>query len=509
MKAANKANHSSWPSSKWPWLGIFVVAVALRVWGIYVQSISMDEWFEINLAHHSVQRILHEGDGFPPFYNVTLHNITKLFGDGGARWFSVVLSLLSIPVVASMGRQLGGKEAGFWAAALIAIMPLNIWHAQESRAYSLMLFASALCLLFMTRLVDDVNNRRDWFCFAASVTLGIYSHYFFVFLPIALGCIILWRHGLRGLLPLCVTAAGVIVASMPMLIYLRSDLEMQMAWPDKSNFGIASLGYTYFSYLSGYTLGPSTRELHELPVSDALMSVLPWLAVGTLACLLLFAGTAKPLARTKYLLVILVAPIAVGLVGHLTQVGYHGRYVSWGHLALAACFGLWMAERARPKLSWLGLGILLLLFVTAITNRQLDDRYRNADIRDVAHWLAESPPQPIVVVSGYMAPVLRYYLADEWDAEVTGALECYSSADWNIWRVHNAVPYGDRPSAFRELLQRFPAGTNIWFLYTRSFHEDANGELFSILERSGQLKSVHQFAGAKLYVCTIGAAGQI
>ncbi len=502
MEPVGKSNERVPP---WLWAAVLLVAFAVRAWGVSDQCLTMDEWYEINLAHQSVDRILHEGDGFPPLYNLLLSGVISIFGDAGGRWMSVLFSMLAVPVVGKIGHLLGGRSAGVWSASILAIMPLNVWHAQEARAYSLMLLASALALLFAMKLAQDSSSRRDWFWFGASVALGINSHYFFVFFPIVLGLTILACQGNQVWRPLLLTAIGVAVACIPLFLFIHSDFATQVAWPDKSSFGMASLGYTYISLLLSYTLGPSLRELHEVAINDAAMKILPFVVVGGLSALLIWLGADHPFRRTKPLWGLLVAPVAVGLVCNLGNVGYHGRYVCWCHLAVAVAFGIAMAHRIRPALSWSGVTILGLIFLTAIGNRQLSPRYRNEEANKAAARMLKSDPIPVIVISGYMATALRYYLDEDWTNDEQELTTRYHSDEWQLWRISHFVSPDDRLEAMREVLKEIPRESEIWLVYARPFHEDPTGKLFQMIDEHSSLKLVERFAGVDLYSVTLGS----
>ena len=84
------------------------------------------------------------------------------------------------------------------------------------------------------------------------------------------------------------------LGSLPLLALIGPDLALQAGYPGQTGFGVAQWGYTYFSFLSGFTLGPSMRDLHTLSAVDAARQSLPWLAVlGLVAGPLAYRGLSR------------------------------------------------------------------------------------------------------------------------------------------------------------------------------------------------------------------------
>lgn len=484
----------------WRWWLVLLIALAVRGWGLDSQSLTMDEWFELDLAHHPVQRIVSEGDGFPPLYNLTLKAVIGLFGDPAARWLSVAFSMLALPLIMDIGRRLGNQQTGWIAGAIYAVMPISVWHGQQARAYALMILAAAISLWFVVRILDGGSAaKKNWWGLASGLTLGMYSHYFFVFCALYLMSVLVFCLGRQCLRPLAVTGMLVVVACWPWLYFLPPDMAAQLSWPATSGLSVAKLGYTYFSLISGYTLGPSLRELHTLPVTEAFRSVLPWLLTTAVGICLLLAGADAPLRRGRWMIFLLTAPLIVGLTGTISGVGFLSRHVAWCSLPLAVCLALWCSHIRWPRLTGSGGVVLLLLCAVAIFNRQTVDTYRNAAINEVAVWLEQSPPRPTIVVSGYMAPVLGYYLADDWDSDYGPEIERSFSGDWTLWRLgHRSLP-DERRARFSLVLNQISPGLDVWLVYSRAFHEDNGGHLLAEFKKRCRGQLVAEFAGARVY----------
>jgi len=108
------------------------------------------------------------------------------------RLFSALASAATIPLVYLLGRAFGPPATGLAAALLFALMPMQLFYAQEVRTYALLplFFATALLgLLHFTRTATAQDRTGGWQglpLFTISALLLIYSHATSVFTVAAL-----------------------------------------------------------------------------------------------------------------------------------------------------------------------------------------------------------------------------------------------------------------------------------------------------------------------------------
>ncbi|NEO29137.1 MAG: phospholipid carrier-dependent glycosyltransferase [Symploca sp. SIO3C6] len=117
----------------------------------------------------------------------------QIFGNSivTIRALSAVISLLAIPCVYWLCRELFNSSVTAWVgAAIISISPFHVLYGQEAREYSLwtvtILFSCA-ALLRAKRL----NNWSSWVIYGLSVALGLYAHPFSGFVLLGHGIYIL------------------------------------------------------------------------------------------------------------------------------------------------------------------------------------------------------------------------------------------------------------------------------------------------------------------------------
>ncbi|MFZ3213482.1 MAG: glycosyltransferase family 39 protein [Terriglobales bacterium] len=103
------------------------------------------------------------------------------------RSLSVLFGLAAIPVVYALGARLFRPRAGLLAALLLAVNAFHVRYSQEARAYTLLVFLSALCSWLFVRAIEEPRTRNWWLYTAASVLL-VYAHFY--------GLLVVVAHGL-------------------------------------------------------------------------------------------------------------------------------------------------------------------------------------------------------------------------------------------------------------------------------------------------------------------------
>ena len=467
------------------------LGLALRAWGVDGQSLSMDEVWELQNAARGLKEIARTADGFPPLYNLLLHGWLDLFRDGlAARWLSVLLGVVSIHFGWLLGRRIGGEAVGLWTALLLAVSPLHIWYSQEGRAYALYFLLATAALWALLRALES-DSLRDWRLYAATAAVGMYTHYYFAVVALVGGMLVLHQRRSGPELAKPIAAySGLAALCLPLLWLLPTDLNLQAgpAYASQTRFGIDALVFTYVSIITGYTLGPSLRDLHTMRTAEAFAGFLPWLALMAPPLAILSYHGWRVLERwaLERLLLLISAPVAItGVLGLLAGTGYNVRYVAWVAVPVAILLAAGTTRWRRWPVA-AGLAVLLSLFGIALANRHFSDRYRNEDMRAVSDYLTSQPGEgfPIFVLSGYMASPAKYYLG-------------HGRA---IYPLPDSTPDSSRVSRGLNLISsQTEAGKPYWLVYSRPFDDDPKGAMRYALEQRDSLHAIARFAGVVLY----------
>jgi mannosyltransferase len=152
-------------SSPWLALAITLLGGSLRVLLLDHRGMWLDETFSVWLANHGVVDMLQwiaRIDQHPPLYYLLLHYWMAINGDTPYydRLLSVLFGAATIPIIYLIGKRISGVVVGLAAALLLALSPFNIYYAQETRMYTLLMFNAAAAIYALVRLLTDPRSVR-------------------------------------------------------------------------------------------------------------------------------------------------------------------------------------------------------------------------------------------------------------------------------------------------------------------------------------------------------------
>jgi uncharacterized membrane protein len=168
-------------------------ALILRLIGIGMRPLWLDEaysaWFS-GRGWHELWTKVPTYETHPPFYYSLLKLWRDLFGGSlvALRIFSVLLGVASVPLVVAASLELERQRAsgrpllragiaGFLAAG----SPMLVLLGQEARPYPLLIFAYALALLGLLRLMREFalggpGEWPSWLMIVTGTQLGLWAH---------------------------------------------------------------------------------------------------------------------------------------------------------------------------------------------------------------------------------------------------------------------------------------------------------------------------------------------
>jgi hypothetical protein len=180
--AATRPSVSSRVARNWMWLG--VGGVSLVAGGFLLHQLMAwppheDETLALFVGRDSlpgvVEHVTRERGGAPLHFLLAWGVAHLGFGLGGLRILSAVFALASLPLVAALGRRLGGPLVGLVAAAIVAPSWLFLFHGVYGRMYSLFLFLSLACTLALLRALER-GGRGRWAVWVAASLCMVAAH---------------------------------------------------------------------------------------------------------------------------------------------------------------------------------------------------------------------------------------------------------------------------------------------------------------------------------------------
>jgi hypothetical protein len=394
-------------------VGCLALALLLRLSHPFASSFDFDEVYELNHLHHSVVTIAQDSDGFPPLYRWFLAGFVGVFGEPNARYFSLLTSSLSLLSLGYIFYRWSNKtiSSQMWTALLFAsLWPHEIVFAQQARAYSLLILWAIWAIYFSIELQAE-SNPRNWVGVVGFVWLGIGTHYLFAIAGLLLWALLLFPFSRVRFVQLIVAGLVLSVLCIPWIVCLKIDLQSELPQDAVNRVDWTGIAYSYFSLLSGWTLGPSPLALQEMSREEGIVRILPWFALTSFAMLSfapkIWEQRAKSIVWMNTLL-ILISPIFVALVSYATGTSFANRYVAWLAapilLLLGNCFE-WNLKTFSGRGTWLILGILSI----ANFNRIVDHHYDRDNFRELTAFLKErgEDGSPILIVSHYYAAAVE------------------------------------------------------------------------------------------------------
>lgn len=171
-------------------LGEYFLVFLISVLALCIRLINIDKpfglWYDEMLtyvvsSHSFPVGILQECwrfDFHMPLYYMYVHIWMKLFGitDLALRLSSVIWGVLCVPAFFYLGKTYKNKVLGYFLAIVATLSPIMIYYSQEVRFYSMLMFFSAISLIFFLKLLENLE-RRDFVIwgFASLVILYIYT----------------------------------------------------------------------------------------------------------------------------------------------------------------------------------------------------------------------------------------------------------------------------------------------------------------------------------------------
>jgi mannosyltransferase len=163
---------------------ILILASVLRFHhldaGLWLDEIIAD--VEFVRAPYSTIVTTYESENQHFLYNILAHASYDLFGPSGwaLRLPAVSFGLASILALYLFARQVTSATESLLATGLMTFSYHHVWFSQNARGYTGLLFWTLLSSWLLLRALRS-GQRKQWLLYAASLALGLYTHFTMVF----------------------------------------------------------------------------------------------------------------------------------------------------------------------------------------------------------------------------------------------------------------------------------------------------------------------------------------
>jgi hypothetical protein len=318
------------------------IALALRFYRLTNQSLWTDEVASIQTAQEPLSQMTRDSGSenvYLPGYFLLLGSVLPHADQNvefRARALSAVAGGLSVPlliaVVYCWRRQWG---TALLAGLLLALNPLHLWYSQEVRAYAAMLFLGLLTLLAY-ELARTSRKPWWWAVYSISALGAIALHKTAIIFPVTCALWHVWevwrQKGRWRKLGAHVVTLGIACGAL----FLRAYTPPPVNGRSRS---ILELGYTFMTFVGGYSFGPSITDIQSYGALGAVSRHVGQVGilVGVLALVALaYALQLRALFRGKETSLLVLNLGFVSLTTLAFAFPYNVRYTLPGLLAFLA-----------------------------------------------------------------------------------------------------------------------------------------------------------------------------
>lgn len=167
---------------------ICMLGMGLRLYELGADSLWLDEIKAARTSRLDFQSLIEfqaTQSVHPPLLYAVTHVFMVLFGDSDfvIRLQAALLGSISLLLTYKLGKMLWSRQEGLIGAFILTVSAYHVQYSQEARHYSLMVFLSLLCLIFLFKALQS-GQKRMWALFGLCTSLNMYTHYFaFLILP--------------------------------------------------------------------------------------------------------------------------------------------------------------------------------------------------------------------------------------------------------------------------------------------------------------------------------------
>ncbi|HEY4720543.1 MAG TPA: glycosyltransferase family 39 protein, partial [Anaerolineae bacterium] len=180
--------------SRWPWWFWLPVSagIALRIAGLTASPLWYDESFSLSMTRLPLLDMVRTAslDFHPPLWEMIAWVSVRLFGinEFGLRLPSLLASIGALLLAADFAHRLLAPRAAAFGLTALAILPYQLWLAQDGRGYAVM------SLLYLAAAWFALKGR--WLGMGAALGLMMYVNLASPFYALTIGalCVGWWRR---------------------------------------------------------------------------------------------------------------------------------------------------------------------------------------------------------------------------------------------------------------------------------------------------------------------------
>jgi mannosyltransferase len=419
--AIPRAHGNTWLARWWPLVAVTVLAAALRLSTLNLQSFWFDEAFTpVHVLRPSLWATLRgigRTENTPPLWYILAWADSRVLGTGeiALRLPSALAGIATVPVAWAIGRELSGRRVAILCAALVAVNPLFIWFSQEARSYELFVLTAALAMLCFLRALREPTRGRLW-AFALTGSLALLSHYFAVFLLIPMALWLLSERSTRKAALPAIAALALVGAALVPLVLAQGGHNAQWIgeWPLSQR--LQAIPQYYLAGYSSSGVGHRVELLVLLPILAGLAFGC-WQMLKRARTPAIGAGSSEDDAHERRGLILALSIAGCGVLIPLALVAVGVDYLGPRNLigAMVAVVSVIALVTLWPGTGRVGivLGAAIALSSLAISlDVAFSPSLQRSNWRDVAKTLEGGTRARVITTNELGSAPLEYYLPE-------------------------------------------------------------------------------------------------
>jgi hypothetical protein len=484
---------------------LVTVAFLLRIFKIGSQSLWVDEILTITVSNplpgYTIWDYLRYNLHGPLHSFVVYLLLLISSSDGWLRLPSAIAGAASIFYCYRWVELWLGRRIARQVAVMLVVHPLHIYYSQELRNYSFLFLAAVFSSYMLHKILKDERKSRlvAYVCGTAAAALSNFSA---AFLYAVHSILYLFRGGMTGRrwLRWLIVSLAVLVLISPWVYRIGATIDVpKLLTPVKpgeipesarirgeTTVILAAIPYTFYAFSVGFSMGPSTRELHlDTSISGVMGkhgAAVIW--TGLLFGFLSLAGAVRlvrhHLPWHQVGLYLLVPLLLMLLLCWQNAKAFNIRYVLVSFPAYLCLLSAGLMAFRGP-VRWVLLGLTLVTLVFSTGNYYFDGRYARENVRRAADYLEAKGGENECIFAPTISQVFRYYYG--------------GSA--RTFQIHGPWPVtGDRLDA---QLDDFLANCKtFWYVRAREWVHDPDGRVLEVLDAAAERKEVIDYEGVKI-----------
>lgn len=382
-----------------------------------------------------------------PLYHTLLHFWQLIFGQDifVARMMSLVFFVGTILMTYATARYaFNRRSVGLFAALLVTLSPFMNWYGSEARMYTMLAFMATLHMYLFLKIMR-VGSWKYWIFWTLAAIVGVYTHYFFIFVLIAefLALIVMRAHFADKRPVRKMIIAGFITAAslLPWILYVYNLGFASNTQPALTEPSAGDLFDTYAQFIFGF----QTSAVNTIIISL-------WPIAVLLGFFALQRHGRKIPAETTLFVILATLPVILAFVISVTiRPFYLSRYLIVA-LPPLLIFIAWLLTRYKQKVALIIGTVLVLLMSFLFTIQVLNPNTPvKEDYREAVRYLETNAQATDVVVLAApftVYPVEYYYHGNAklttqpiWDRFSSGSVPAFNEQKVEEETNKNVAPY--------------------------------------------------------------------